>query len=114
MRRFAVLYWGDYSVRVEGESFSGIATISVTEDGPSAFEIPWSVFLGTIRQRNQAYICFNDLEFQSCGPSRMDCRELVPGRGFVTCNGERCDVVCEDGFHTDSEEAPQFASKTQT
>ena len=43
-----VLYWGDYSVRVEGESFSGIATISVTEDGPSAFEIPLSVFLGTI------------------------------------------------------------------
>ena len=104
-----VLYWGDYSVRVEGESFSGIATISVTEDGPSAFEIPLECFPGHhTDSETKPTTCFNDLEFQSCGPSRMDCRELVPGRGYVTCNGERCDVVCEDGFHTDSEEAPSI------
>ena len=104
-----VLYWGDYSVRVEGESFSGIATISVTEDGPSAFEIPLECFPGHHTDSDtKPTTCFNDLEFQSCGPSRMDCRELVPGRGYVTCNGERCDVVCEDGFHTDSEDAPSI------
>lgn len=102
-----VLYWGDYDVRVEGDSFSGELRISVARGATTAFEVPLTCFAGHhTDDANQPTTCLNDLEFQSCGPERFDCRELQPGRGYVTCNGETCDVTCEDGFHTDSEEAP--------
>ena len=102
-----VLYWGEYDVRVEGESFRGEARIDVTKGGASAFELPLQCFAGHHTDSAQEpTTCLNDLEFQSCGPQRFDCRDIQPGAGFVTCNGERCDVTCEDGFHTDNASSP--------
>ena len=104
-----VLYWGNYDVRVEGESFNGELRISVDKGGVSAFEIPLNCFAGHhTDSAKDPTTCLNDLEFQSCGSQRFDCRDVQPGRGYVTCNGERCEVTCEDGFHTDNEESPSL------
>ena len=104
-----VLYAGRYSVGIEGDSVGGMHEVRISPSGSSVFVIPVECFPGHHTNSERApTACFSDLEFQSCGPSRQDCRDIQPGRGFVTCNGDRCDVTCEDGYHTNAVENPSL------
>ena len=105
--RTVVFYPGLYEVRIQGDTFSAEQDFEVKAGVYSEVRVSLTCHPGhhTDSAENPT-TCLSDLNYASCGAIRQDCNAIKPGKGHVTCAGERCEVVCEPGFHSDSDETP--------